>query len=332
MPNLNTSYPNVKCHWTDDPRENERNSNNFSKTAYFTETVTVHAFQQGLFFDSSVKVIPPGRPPLRKINDIESFSKNSRSRLFKFFSTVSFSDYHKVYFTTLTYHNDWSNNQLKIKTDLDNFLKRIARYSSGIDWMWRIELQKRKAPHFHLIFFIRKDFSDFRDGNFQSFIWNAWLNFKPCKCQYCRKHAVVTEELEHYRKAIGYVSKYVAKEIGEKTDDFTGRRWGYKSSLLRRQIDIFDIKLCRFILLKKLLYNFYKEEVSKREYIRENINSFYSWFVFADTLSLGEIFRKVICLPMKNVFELLQAFKLIPDRYVYDEDNILISDYLADNN
>lgn len=92
------------------------------------------------------------RPPPEKRGQITGFSVASRNRLLEKFARFK-RPAHST-FLTLTYGARFPNPQ-DAKADLRALLERLRRrqgceQSSGV---WKIELQKRGAPHFHIIFF-----------------------------------------------------------------------------------------------------------------------------------------------------------------------------------
>jgi hypothetical protein len=54
-------------------------------------------------------------------------------------------------FVTLTYDSEWDNDPLAWKTDLDTFGKWLLRAYPQASFIWKLEPQKRGAPHFHLL-------------------------------------------------------------------------------------------------------------------------------------------------------------------------------------
>lgn len=80
---------------------------------------------------------------------IQGFSSASRRRLIRKISRLERS---KAVFLTLTYPADFPDAQAA-KTHLRTFWKRIYRRHPEASAIWRLEFQKRGAPHFHLIVF-----------------------------------------------------------------------------------------------------------------------------------------------------------------------------------
>lgn len=147
---------------------------------------------------------------------ISSFSPGSRRRLLQMFASLK-SDLMPV-FVTLTYPSVFPDAATS-KRDLHNFLKRWLRKYPRSSWIWKLEKQKRGAPHFHI------------------FVWGVpytalLLHVSPTWYQVVGsgdvKHlraGTRVELLRSIRGAFFYASKYLAKVDGG-SDNFDGRWWG----------------------------------------------------------------------------------------------------------
>src|SRR5438445_4731657 len=83
--------------------------------------------------------------------ECKGFSESSRRRLIQKMAQWNMNGLYAS-FVTLTYPAIYTEDWKQWKNDLDNFFKRIERkYSYLVGLVWRIEFQKRGAPHFHLI-------------------------------------------------------------------------------------------------------------------------------------------------------------------------------------
>ena len=80
---------------------------------------------------------------------IKGFSKNSRRRLLYKFAKMKKSVLPVI--VTLTYPNEYTHDSKQWKNDLENLFKRMVRLWPGAAFIWKLEPQKRGAPHFHLM-------------------------------------------------------------------------------------------------------------------------------------------------------------------------------------
>jgi hypothetical protein len=131
---------------------------------------------------------------------VSLFSPRSRKRLLEKFQTLSWPAGHWI-FITLTYPAQFPDARLA-KRHLDSFFKRLKRRfpQQVVTGFWRLEFQQRGAPHFHLLlfnlpYFPRKELAE---------IWRQIVGSDKAPFTRIRK-------CDHWRRAMFYVSKYVAK-------------------------------------------------------------------------------------------------------------------------
>lgn len=95
---------------------------------------------------------PDNQPAPR--GTIKRFSKAARKRLIDTFAKVDRSQVHVMpLLITLTYPNTWPAETKECKRHLDSFCKRLIRGHKDAAIVWKLEYQKRGAPHFHLLVF-----------------------------------------------------------------------------------------------------------------------------------------------------------------------------------
>jgi hypothetical protein len=125
-------------------------------------------------------------------------------------------------FITLTYPSKFPDG-VKAKRDLHTFLKRLKRAHPGAAGLWKLEPQKRGAPHFHLIVL---------GVPFVDHVWVATAWFEVVGSRDHRHWQAGTEvrRVKSHQHAVHYVSKYIAKptESYEDGDGLgeVGSRWG----------------------------------------------------------------------------------------------------------
>jgi hypothetical protein len=81
---------------------------------------------------------------------IEDFSHAARKRLLTLLQMVD-RDTPLPLFVTLTYPMTWPDDPAEWKRHLDNFSKWMGRHYPSSSAVWKLEPQKRGAPHFHLL-------------------------------------------------------------------------------------------------------------------------------------------------------------------------------------
>lgn len=131
-----------------------------------------------------------------KRNQIEGFSAGSRKRLLEKAGRLEPKD---CSFLTLTYPEKYPPTRIT-KKHLNHFLIRLERAFPLLAVLWRLEFQKRGAPHYHLMLYnvpyIPKE-------KIQA-MWGKIIGFKYpfTRIERCRSH----------KKMMNYVSKYIAKK------------------------------------------------------------------------------------------------------------------------
>jgi hypothetical protein len=150
------------------------------------------------------------------------FSKGSRRSMQKLVSQFKTSAVCAGLFITLTYPSRFPDGT-KAKRDLFTFLKRLKRAYPGAAGLWKLEPQKRGAPHFHLIVL---------GVPFIEHTWVATAWFEIVGSRDVRHWQAGTEvrRVKSHQHAVHYVSKYIAKptESYEDGDGLgeVGSRWG----------------------------------------------------------------------------------------------------------
>jgi len=81
---------------------------------------------------------------------VAGFSSASRRRLFRRAAAVDWSAFGRSVFVTLTYPGEFSCDGRRVKRDLAAFRKAWERKYGAPVGMWKLEFQRRGAPHLHL--------------------------------------------------------------------------------------------------------------------------------------------------------------------------------------
>jgi hypothetical protein len=130
----------------------------------------------------------------------------------------------RALFLTLTYPAKFPDGK-RAKRDLDVFLKRLARAYPEVAGIWRIEAQKRGAPHFHLVLLGVEHIP-------HGWVAKAWYEVVASGDARHLQAGTEVRRVKSYQHAVHYVSKYLSKEAaaGGGADDGlgeVGRRWGH---------------------------------------------------------------------------------------------------------
>lgn len=91
--------------------------------------------------------LPAKNPPAER-GEITGFSRASRKRLIELMHQLEFKD---ALFVTLTYPKEFPQDGRIFKEHLRVWRERLQRSFGKLRVIWRLEFQKRGAPHFHLL-------------------------------------------------------------------------------------------------------------------------------------------------------------------------------------
>ena len=157
-----------------------------------------------------------------KRGEVEVFSADSRYRLFRLLHQVSFKE---VCFMTLTYPEEFPINPRVYKANLKEFHRKFEVEYPGVQAIWRLEFQKRGAPHYHLMIL------DWRPGDDGEVEW-MW----KCTCHtWDMAHELLGVNYElivdgNQQSLIAhYLAKYIAKVDQTEVKNAIvkcGRWWG----------------------------------------------------------------------------------------------------------
>ncbi len=165
------------------------------------------------------------------------FSPASRLRMKKRLAKLNLKDKYS-FFITLTYPEKYITDMRLSKRDLDVFRKAFAReFETFIGGFWRLEYQKRGAPHYHMLLISEKPISR---KKIIKFIARRWPDI--VRTSYLREGGNEKEYRPHYEKhkksghnvqfmksremVTNYISKYISKVDETVLPDGTGRMWG----------------------------------------------------------------------------------------------------------
>lgn len=139
-----------------------------------------------------------------------AFSRKSRRRLMDAFHSWQIPQGWKRFHIILTYPKDYPNEWQIWKEHLKAFKRKIHKlFGQNMTGYWRLELQKRGAPHFHL--FIALAPKVITNKGLKKWVTRAWAKIAHSSDQYQGKYATTTKFIINDKMAFSYVSKYCAK-------------------------------------------------------------------------------------------------------------------------
>ena len=205
---------------------------------------------------------------------ISGFSKKSRQRIMRTMSTV---DQSKIVgtplFLTLTYPAIWNEDPASWKRDFDTFVKRLSRRYPELVIIWRMEFQKRGAPHFHCLLLNCSPARIYwQHKEMAPFINASWYNAVGSNDPDHFKAGINLQPVKSFKRLISYVSKYISKEESEQIQsqypEHIGRFWG----IINRQympITPIEVELTpeEFHRLRRIARNYLEGRIKRDVYI-----------------------------------------------------------------
>lgn len=257
-----------------------------------------------IIYPNSVFFEPPGGVSSKRLyrqktrGKIKKFSKRARFRLFQILSTLKTDLDRKPLFVTLTYHYGFTVSDNKFQEDFHSFLTSLRNYDSQVQYIWKLELQKRGAPHFHMIIFPGGIYDYDHNHGYYRHLSQIWHRISDPNSKAHALYGCKIVTINDYRHACAYVSKYCAKNSDNDNDQYIGKRYGCSRNLpvSKPKVIITDEVSAHFLLesIRKWLVSKGKNHYQSNEYF----NVSFSQFIFIEE---NEFMTKL--LHIKNLFK-----------------------------
>lgn len=211
---------------------------------------------------------------------IKGFSRAARKRLLETIAKIRRDDV--TQFVTLTYPGEYSPDPLRWKRDLATFIKRLKRAQPNCAGIWRLEFQKRGAPHFHIILYGTTT----NAKRLRQWVSLAWYEIVGSGDIRHKNVGTRVDPIKSRRHAVNYASKYAAK-IADDVNP-TGRQWGKFGLLETQPVITGQGKVSVFIEAKRTVVKWLKSRGNKafaRRLARQPSNRGFSVFGLGDKSS-----------------------------------------------
>lgn len=140
-----------------------------------------------------------------------------------------------VMWICLTYPDEFPQSWKEWKQDLKIYKEHLQRKYPQAQGFWKLELQRRGAPHYHIVVSLGETVNllEFREWHDE-----LWANIAHYNDQYCGMYAIKAKYLTTVREVLNYAAKYQTKEsyapvdengevqTVEQLGDTIGRLWG----------------------------------------------------------------------------------------------------------
>jgi len=170
----------------------------------------------------------PGKLGKRKGDIIRDYTRQCKSRFLKTMLSIDYEKNGIPLFYTLTYPGEYPRDPKVWKVDLDKFAHRMKYKFPDHAMIWKLEAQKRGAPHFCGMIFGCEWLKTTEGKEWFSRQWYETVASGDIR----HLHAGTgIEAIKDLNRMINYVAKYAAKSE-QKFDYAVGRYWG----ILNRKI------------------------------------------------------------------------------------------------
>lgn len=163
-----------------------------------------------------------------KRGKVQSFTVASRRRMRYLLATVERAALPVM--VTLTYPSEFPAEGKVWKNDLRKWWQRLKRRVPGVGAIWKLEPQKRGAPHFHLLVW---GLAKIPIQAMRNYIAKSWYEVVGSGDEKHLRAGTGVEVIRDWRGVRNYASKYIGKLVDEHDIegwDEPGRFWGVKSS------------------------------------------------------------------------------------------------------
>jgi hypothetical protein len=157
---------------------------------------------------------------------------------------------HPLFFT-LTYPGSWPRDPEVWKKHLRAFRGRMERKHGKFPAVWRLEFQRRGAPHFHLLVFL-----DVAPSALREFVSSSWYGVVGSGDQGHLKAGTQVVGVDSWRRVRNYAVKYLGKIEQQAIDPERppGRFWGYWNKALFPVVaEQYQLTLDQFFRLRRVL-------------------------------------------------------------------------------
>jgi hypothetical protein len=160
-------------------------------------------------------------PRTWKRGKVTRFTNQSRKRLFK--QLLKLNAGHEYFFITLTYPSEYSLDFTVWKEDLRKLSCGLQYHYPKLGFIWKLEYQKRGAPHFHLLGSI-PDVHHIKE--LRGIIRKSWRKIIGETSTRSFQYSVQVDSVQDIKASVFYLALYQTKDQNERTDIPSGRVWG----------------------------------------------------------------------------------------------------------
>ena len=164
-------------------------------------------------------------PPIRTVGDINSFSPKSRNRLLRKLFRVNCPDKQLPIFITLTYPKNFPRSGKIWKEHVQAYIRQIKTDPICRKWVWKLEFQKRGAPHFHIIVYPSAPVGKNTLLELREFTARSWYKIVGSGDEKHFRAGTQVAQAHNRKQLVSYLSKYISKDTVPIEYAWVGRFW-----------------------------------------------------------------------------------------------------------
>lgn len=232
-------------------KEKQAQSSTLVKAPYLNTGYAVRVYEGTIQFINETRRPADRDKRFYLRGKVQQFSRKSRYRLLKLFARLQYSKFSHPVFVTLTYHFAYTKATNIHRQHLNSFLVAVRRRFPKMGYIWRLEPQKRGAPHFHLLFFSTQVVNPLTLTHNQSWLNHTWHRIADPESVAHLEHGCKIKVVYDRKHAFYYVSKYCGKVQEGVDDELEGRRWGASRNLPVKYYVDFELHYATWDALRK---------------------------------------------------------------------------------
>jgi hypothetical protein len=201
---------------------------------------------------------------------------------------------------TLTWHYGHQNIEGSYYKILNCFLQRFRDNFSEFDYIWRLEFQKRGAPHYHIIFFARHKLSKRQFSIFKKSISKYWHEIADPNSYRHEEFGCLVALAGNYKQAFFYLTKYCCKESLSSEENYSGRRWGRSSGLDTSYVYQIDVPIAVYRFFRECAHKVLNETRHVSPEFLDFVKSDESCFLYLDCNFVKDVIEKLIIKTLRS--------------------------------
>lgn len=166
------------------------------------------------------------RKCLARRERIQAFSAPARRRLMLLIARIDPRQLCQPLWITLTVHESHQFDLRHVINAFDVWLHRVKRRYPDVQYLWRLALQNRGAPHIHLLLWRPAGCVDHLSGSARRWFGSSWHQVADPDSVPHGIFGAKVEVVQSWRRVRTYVAKYIAAEQEPFPHVYTGKRWG----------------------------------------------------------------------------------------------------------